>query len=123
MQIIKEVFIPAFEELNDCLIMTNLMLSEVKVNESILQDKKYDYLFSVEEVNNLTIAGIPFRDAYKQVGLAIEAGDFNPDKTVNHTHEGSIGNLCNDKIEAYKNGILNEFNFDKVHQALKKLIG
>jgi argininosuccinate lyase len=123
MQIIKEVFIPAFEELNDCLIMTNLMLSEVKVNENILQDKKYDYLFSVEEVNNLTIAGIPFRDAYKQVGLAIEAGDFNPDKTVNHTHEGSIGNLCNDKIEAYKNGILNEFNFDKVHQALKKLIG
>lgn len=122
MQIIKEIFLPAFEELNDCLVMTALMLSEVKVNEDILRDKKYDFLFSVEEVNNLTIAGIPFRDAYKQVGLAIEAGNFNPERTVNHTHEGSIGNLCNDKIEDYKNAVISEFRFEKVHQAIENLI-
>jgi len=122
MQIIKEIFIPVFEELNDCLEMTILMLSEVKVNENILDDKKYDFLFSVEEVNNLTVSGIPFRDAYKQVGLAIEAGNFNPERTVNHTHEGSIGNLCNDKIEIYKNCIIEDFKFEKVHQAIKKLI-
>ena len=122
LQIIKEVFIPAFKELNDCLEMSALMLSQIEINSKILDDKRYDYLFSVEEVNRLTLSGVPFRDAYKQVGLEIEAGNFKPNKSVNHTHEGSIGNLCNDEIEAYKNQILTQFNFEKVIQAEEKLL-
>ena len=122
MQIIKEVFIPAFDELNDCIEMTAMMMSQVKVNDAILDDSKYDFLFSVEAVNNLTLSGIPFRDAYKQVGLEIEAGNFVPDKTVNHTHEGSIGNLCNDEIQAYKNDIIKQFGFDKVNRAIDQLL-
>lgn len=122
MQIIKEVFIPAFDELNDCIEMTAMMMSQVKVNDAILDDPKYDFLFSVEAVNNLTLSGIPFRDAYKQVGLEIEAGNFVPDKTVNHTHEGSIGNLCNDEIQAYKNDIIKQFGFDKVNRAIDQLL-
>ena len=122
LQIIKELFIPAFGELNDCLEMTKLMMSQVKVNEEILNDPKYDYLFSVEAVNNLTLSGIPFRDAYKQVGLEIEAGNFTPDKTVNHTHQGSIGNLCNDEILAYKDSIIKEFNFNQVRLAIDQLL-
>jgi argininosuccinate lyase len=123
LQIIKEVFIPAFAELNDCLKMTAYMMSEVKVNEHILDDKRYDYLFSVEEVNRLTLEGLPFRDAYKQVGLAIEAGNFTPDKNVQHTHEGSIGNLCNEQITALKDEILSQFSFAKVEKAEKSLVG
>ena len=122
LQIIKEVFIPAFKELNDCLEMSALMLSQIEINSKILDDKRYDYLFSVEEVNRLTLSGVPFRDAYKQVGLEIEAGNFKPNKSVNHTHDGSIGNLCNDEIEAYKNQILTQFNFEKVIQAEEKLL-
>ncbi len=122
LQIIKEVFIPAFKELNDCLEMSALMLSQIEINSKILDDNRYDYLFSVEEVNRLTLSGVPFRDAYKQVGLEIEAGNFKPNKSVNHTHEGSIGNLCNDEIEAYKNQILTQFNFEKVIQAEERLL-
>ncbi len=122
LQIIKELFIPAFGELNDCLEMTNMMMSQVKVNQEILNDPKYDFLFSVEAVNNLTLSGIPFRDAYKQVGLEIEAGNFTPDKTVNHTHAGSIGNLCNEEILAYKNSIIKAFDFDKVKHAIDHLL-
>jgi argininosuccinate lyase len=79
-------------------------------------------MFSVEEVNKLTLSGIPFRDAYKQVGLEIEAGNFKPDKNIQHTHEGSIGNLCSDEIKAYKNDVLKQFNFEKVQLAEKKLL-
>jgi argininosuccinate lyase len=122
MQIIKEVFIPAFAELKDCLDMTKLMISELKVNEDILSDPKYDYLFSVETVNKLTLSGIPFRDAYKQVGLEIEAGNFKPEKDIHHTHEGSIGNLCNDEIRAYKNEIIGQFNFEHVQRAIDQLL-
>ena len=96
LQIIKEVFLPAFDELKDCLRMVTHMMREVKVNEHILDDDKYSLLFSVEEVNRRVLAGMPFRDAYKQVGLDIEADKFIPSKSVNHTHEGSIGNLCNE---------------------------
>jgi len=113
LQIIKEGFIPAFAELHDCIEMTELMMAQVKVNTEILNDPRYDLLFSVEEVNRLTLSGVPFRDAYKQVGLEIEAGNFKPDKTVNHTHEGSIGNLCNEEITAYKNEIMKQFGFEK----------
>ncbi len=122
LQIIKEVFVPAFDELKDCLDMTNLMMSQLQVNEQILDDPKYDLIFSVETVNKLTLGGVPFRDAYKQVGLNIEAGNFNPDKAIQHTHEGSIGNLCNDEILAYKNEIISQFGFDSVKRAIDKLL-
>ncbi len=122
LQIIKEGFIPAFAELHDCIEMTELMMAQVKVNTEILNDPRYDLLFSVEEVNRLTLSGVPFRDAYKQVGLEIEAGNFKPEKTVNHTHEGSIGNLCNEEITAYKNEIMKQFGFEKVRLAEKKLV-
>lgn len=121
-QIIKELFIPAFEELRQCLEMTTLMMENLTVNEDILSDKKYDLIFSVEEVNKLTLSGVPFRDAYKKVGLEIEAGDFIPEKSVTHTHQGSIGNLMNDEIQQYKENILKEFTFEKVHVAEEKLI-
>ena len=122
LQIIKEIFVPAFSELNDCLEMTKMMMSEVKVNTEILADSRYDSIFSVEEVNRLTLEGLPFRDAYKKVGMDIESGNFKPDKTVNHTHEGSIGNLCNKEIVEYKNEIYSQFTFAKVHKAIGKLI-
>ncbi|MEN8123255.1 MAG: argininosuccinate lyase, partial [Bacteroidota bacterium] len=114
LQIIKENFIPVFDELKDIIEILNFMLSEIKINDNIVEDKKYEYLFSVEEVNRRVVSGMPFRDAYKEVGLDIEKDDFNPEKTVNHTHEGSIGNLCNNKIAKKMNSIVNEFNFEKV---------
>ncbi len=122
LQIIKEVFCPAFDELTDCIDMANLMMQEIKVNENILDDEKYSLMFSVDKVNELVLQGIPFRDAYKQVGLAIEAGEFKADKTAKRTHEGSIGNLCNDQIEVMKQQIISEFDFEKVNSAIKKLI-
>ncbi|MDR3651850.1 MAG: argininosuccinate lyase [Paludibacter sp.] len=122
LQIIKEVFIPAFGELTDCLEMTAMMMAQVEVNTKILDDSRYDYLFSVEEVNRLTLSGVPFRDAYKQVGIEIEAGNFNPNKKINHTHQGSIGNLCNNEICEYKNNILKQFSFEKVKIAESELL-
>lgn len=122
LQLLKEIFVPAFAELLDCIEMTSMMMAQVTVNTDILNDKRYDLMFSVEEVNKLTLSGIPFRDAYKQVGLEIEAGNFKPDKNIQHTHEGSIGNLCNDEIKGYKNDVLKQFNFEKVQLAEKKLL-
>lgn len=122
MQLTKEIFIPAFEEMNDILQMTNSMVSQIKVNEHILDDDKYLDIFSVEEVNRLVLEGVPFRDAYKQVGLAIEAGEFTHDKKVNHTHEGSIGNLCTDAIRKLKDKTIEEFEVFKVEKALARLL-
>lgn len=122
LQIIKEVFLPAFDELKDCLRMVTHMLREVKVNEHILDDDKYSLLFSVEEVNRRVLAGMPFRDAYKQVGLDIEADKFIPSKSVNHTHEGSIGNLCNESITAMMRSVIGSFSFERMNEAEKKLI-
>lgn len=122
LQIIKEVFLPAFDELSDCLDMVRVMMNEVKVNENILDDEKYNLIFSVEKVNELVLQGIPFRDAYKQVGLEIEAGNFIPDKKVRHTHEGSIGNLCNDQIESMKRQIISDFRFEVVNQSIEQLM-
>lgn len=122
LQIIKEVFLPSFNELKDCLRMVTHMMREVKVNEHILEDDKYALLFSVEEVNRLVLEGVPFRDAYKQVGLNIEAGQFIPVKEVHHTHEGSIGNLCNDKISALMQNIVDGFSFDSINEAEKRLL-
>lgn len=123
LQIIKEVFLPAFDELDDCIRMADRMVSSLRVNEHILDDDKYAYLFSVEEVNRQVLAGVPFRDAYKQVGLAIEAGKFTADKNICHTHAGSIGNLCNDCISALKQQVIDGFEFDAVNEAEKRLIG
>ena len=122
LQIIKEVFLPAFDELKDCLRMVTLMMQEVKVNETILNDDKYSLIFSVEEVNRLVLTGVPFRDAYKQVGLEIEAGRFTPQKAVSHTHEGSIGNLCNDHISALMQQVIDGFSFSKIHEAEQTLL-
>lgn len=123
LQIIKEIFLPSFDELKDCLRMVTQMMREVKVNEHILDDDKYALLFSVEEVNRLVLEGVPFRDAYKQVGLNIEAGKFTPNKQVKHTHEGSIGNLYNDSISALMQNIIDGFSFSKVNEAEKGLLG
>src|SRR6201996_4989173 len=122
LQLLKELLFPAFTDLKNCLHMATFMRQNITVNKYILNDPKYAYLFSVEEVNKMVLNGTPFRDAYKQVGLAIEKGEFNPDKTVNHTHEGSIGNLGNGYIVASMNKVVSQFNFDKVNGAITKLI-
>ena len=122
LQIIKELFLPAFDELKDCLQMVTHMMREVKVNEHILDDERYALMFSVEEVNRRVLAGVPFRDAYKQVGLEIEAGAFKPDKQVAHTHEGSIGNLCNDRIAQLMQTVVKGFDFERMNNAEKKLL-
>lgn len=123
LQIIKEVFLPAFDDLLACIRMTTHMMKDVKINEHILDDSKYELLFSVEEVNRMVFEdGIPFRDAYKKVGLDIEAGNFKPNKTVNHTHEGSIGNLCNAQIEALMQDTLTQFSFELTFEAEAMLI-
>ncbi|WP_419033708.1 argininosuccinate lyase [Dysgonomonas gadei] len=122
LQIIKELFIPSFEEMNDCLHMVARMMNEVKINEDILDDPKYLLIFSVEEVNRLVLEGVPFRDAYKQVGLDIEKGNFSHNKKVNHTHEGSIGNLYNDHIDLLKQQVIGQFNFKKVVSAEQALL-
>ncbi|MDO4159222.1 MAG: argininosuccinate lyase [Prevotellaceae bacterium] len=122
LQIIKEVFLPAFDELKDCLQMAAYIINKMEVNEHILDNKMYDPMFSVEEVNNLAANGMPFRDAYKKVGLDIEAGKFTPNKDIHHTHEGSIGNLCNDKIQELMEECISGFNFEKVEKAEKELL-
>ncbi|UEG52226.1 argininosuccinate lyase [Mucilaginibacter daejeonensis] len=122
MQLLKELLFPAFAELKSCLHMANFMLQNVEVKANILEDPKYAYLFSVEVVNNMVLNGTPFRDAYKQVGMDIEQGNFNPDKTVNHTHEGSIGNLQNEQIGAAMSKLVDSFNFSKTAQAVQQLV-
>ena len=123
LQIIKELFLPAFDELDDCLHMVNLMMSQIEVNTHIIDDPRYNLMFSVEEVNRRVQAGTPFRDAYKQVGLEIEAGHFTPDKHIVHTHEGSMGNLCNDRITALMQQTVASFDFARVQEAKARLLG
>jgi len=122
LQLLKELLFPAFTDIKQCLDMAAFMLKHIEVKADILTDPKYAYLFSVDEVNKLVLQGVPFRDAYKQVGLAIEQGNFNPDKAVNHTHEGSIGNLNNDKIAEAMDTLLKSFNFEKVKKSVESLI-
>ncbi len=123
LQMVKESFLPAFDSLTDILAMVTRMVSELTVNTDILSDSRYSLMFSVEEVNRLTLEGMPFRDAYKKVGLDIEKGDFKPDCNLAHTHEGSIGNLCNDKIAGLYDEILGSFDFEKFHTAFANLLG
>jgi argininosuccinate lyase len=122
LQLLKEHIIPAFTELSSCIEMAGLMLSNIKVKADILQDEKYKYLFSVEEVNKLVLQGLPFRDAYQQVGRAIESGTYTYGTTVAHTHEGSIGNLQNDNIRRMMDEAMSRFNFSKVHSAIEDLL-
>jgi argininosuccinate lyase len=122
LQIIKEVFLPAFDELKDCLQMAAYIINKIEVHEDILNNPMYDPMFSVETVNQLVVEGMPFRDAYKKVGLDIEAGTFRPNKDIHHTHEGSIGNLCNDRIAALMQQAVSGFHFEQVIKAEKKLL-
>lgn len=122
LQLLKENLFPAFESLNECLTMCNHMLENIIIKNNIIDDTKYDYLFSVEVVNNEVLKGVPFREAYKNIGMSIENGTFKPQREVNHTHEGSIGNLCNEQIKDQFDMVYSSFNFDKVNQALKELV-
>lgn len=123
LQEIKEVFLPAFDQLLSCLRMATYIVARMRVNEHILDDARYDLMFSVEEVNRLASEGMPFRDAYKKVGLDIEAHQFTPNKEIHHTHEGSIGNLCNDRIAALMQATYARFGFEHVSEVEKKLLG
>lgn len=122
LQLLKENLFPAFESLNDCLQTTHYMLEHIIVSKDILKDPKYDYLFSVEVVNNEVLNGVPFREAYKKIGVDIEEGRFKPAKEVHHTHQGSIGNLCNDQIERMFEEIKDTFGFEKVNDTLNSLL-
>ena len=122
LQIIKEVFLPVFDELKDCLDMTTYIIERIEINRHILDDSRYDNMFSVEEVNRLTLEGMPFRDAYKKIGLDIAAGQFVPNKDVHHVHEGSIGNLCNESICLLMQQVIDGFNFHAMEEAERKLI-
>ncbi|MDD7604799.1 MAG: argininosuccinate lyase [Candidatus Limisoma sp.] len=122
MQLIKEAFLPAFDELCSILNMVERMISQIIVVDGVANDERYKYMFSVEEVNRLTREGMPFRDAYKKVGLDIEAGRFEPVKEVHHTHAGSIGNLCNDRITDLFNDTVDEFGFERYHSAIDNLL-
>lgn len=122
MQLLKELLFPAIRNLKDCLRMAHLMLSHITVRENILGDPKYKFLFSVEEVNKLVLSGVPFRDAYRQVGLNIAEGKYEPGIAVNHVHEGSIGNLCLNEISQKMETAIANFRFEQYRQALEKLL-
>ncbi|MFA5245980.1 MAG: lyase family protein, partial [Pedobacter sp.] len=122
LQLLKENLFPAFKSLNECLEMTAFMLQSIRIKDDILKDEKYAYLFSVDAVNAEVINGMPFREAYKKVGIEIEKGEFRAPANVKHTHEGSIGNLCNEQINASFREILTAFRFEKVEKAIEKLL-
>jgi argininosuccinate lyase len=122
MQLLKEEIFPAIESLKSCLRMATFMLRSVRVRQQILLDPFYKHVFSVEVVNELVIKGIPFRDAYKKVGMDIESNQFDPNQSqVNHTHEGSIGNLCSSEIRTKMDNQIDNFNFEKIDLAIQKL--
>jgi len=122
LQIIKEVFLPAFDELMGCLKIANFALGEITIKENILDDDRYQYLFSVEDVNRLVQQGVPFRDAYIRVGKQIQQGEYHPSKQVAHSHAGSIGNLCLPEIQQKRERVVESFDFKKMDSAVKKLL-
>ncbi|MDQ3392644.1 MAG: argininosuccinate lyase [Bacteroidota bacterium] len=122
LQILKESFLPAFHDLNSCLTIAHYMLQHIEVKDHVLDDPKYLYLYSVEVVNNLVLEGMPFRDAYNEVGRMIADKDFIAPDKISHTHEGSIGNLCNDEIKGQMDVVLSGFDFEKVNNAVGKLL-
>lgn len=122
MQLLKELLFPAIQNLKDCLRMIHLMLENIVVKDNILDDEKYKFLFSVEEVNRLVLSGLPFRDAYKKVGFDIAEGNYRPQRKVHHVHEGSIGNLCLEEIAGNMERALERFGFQRYRQAIGKLL-
>ena len=122
MQIIKEVFIPLFDEIKDCIDITTYAIENIEVERDIMKDPRYKYAFSVEEVNRRALAGTPFRDAYRQVGIEIEQGHFDFNGQIHHTHEGSIGNLCNPQIRQKMDRIVSRFSFQQVNDAIAALL-
>jgi argininosuccinate lyase len=122
MQIIKESFLPVFSEMKSCLTIAAYALEKIIPVENTLEDNRYRYIFSVEEVNRLVMEGIPFRQAYKDVAAKIADGSYTSANGVNHTHEGSIGNLCNDRIAAKIDKVVAQFQFERKDNAIEKLI-
>jgi len=122
LQLLKENLFPAITSLNECLEIVTYMLQNIRIKSDILADQKYAYLFSVEVVNDLALKGVPFREAYKIVGESIENGTFVPNTKVNHTHEGSIGNLGNEEIEKMMGTVLAQFKFEQTKEAIEKLL-
>ncbi len=122
-QLLKEVIFPALDEVKNVLAMTEFMMKHIIVKDNILDNDKYKYLFTVEEVNRLVLRGVPFRDAYKQIGESVENQTFTTDKVVEHTHEGTIGNLCNADIQAKMTRILRGFEFEKIEEKIIALVG
>ena len=123
MQLIKELFIPMFDEMSDCLDIACFAIENISVKDGLMEDPRYALAFSVEKVNSLAASGVPFRDAYRQVADEISAGIFRYDGTLNHTHEGSIGNLCNDEVAGRMQKVTAQFNFDQVDRAVESLLG
>lgn len=123
LQLIKELIFPATAHIRTCLVMAQHMFTHIIIKENLLTDTRYQYLFSVEEVNRLVLSGVPFRDAYKQVGDAIANGSYTYSTDLQHTHEGSIGSLCNEHIVAAKEAVLKQFDFGKIDEAVRHLIG
>ncbi len=122
LQLVKESFLPAFEDLKNCLSIAEFMLQHLEVNPDILRDEKYKYLFSVEAVNEEVLKGTPFRDAYKKIGAQIADGTYQASRALNHTHEGSLGNLCNEQISQKMENVRKAFPFEQVEQAMAKLL-
>ncbi len=122
LQLIKEIYIPAFAELKSCLAIASFAISNIKVNVKIMEDPRYDYVYSVEEVNKRVLEGVPFREAYRQVGELINNGQFQPDKNIRHTHEGSIGNLCLNQIKEKMAKVISRFKFGRSENAFGKLL-
>ncbi len=121
-QIIKESFLPTFHVIKHCISITDFVLPKIIIRNSILNDSKYDFIFSVEEVNKLVESGMPFREAYQKIALDIQKGTYKPERKVSHTHEGSMHNLCNDKIAERMEKIIKDFNFGKVEESIKLLL-
>lgn len=124
MQLTKEIFFPAFKELNDCLFMTGMVLKEMALNSDILADERYNYLFTVEDVNDMVAAGVPFREAYKTIGMKVQVGEYGSHsrRPLHHTHEGSIGNLCLDKITAKFDRHVRDWDTAKINTAEEELM-
>lgn len=123
LQILKEVFLPAFQELADCISIAGFAIDHMKVNTNIMADDRYKYAYSVEDVNKLVMQGVPFRDAYKEVGCQINTGTYEPTREVNHTHAGSIGNLCLDEIADKMVAVVEGFGFEQIEAAYMNLLG
>jgi argininosuccinate lyase len=122
LQLLKEILFPAIQDLKECLAMMRLMVENIIIKENILSDDKYQYLFSVEEVNKLVLSGVPFREAYRKVGFSIEAGEYHPQRSLHHVHEGSIGNLCLKEISANMERTIQAFGFERYHRAIQALL-